>query len=62
MATGDEMRTNLEHVFYPAARMALDNAFDPDQRLDLRIQPVTHELEFAVRWYKADGPVVFETR
>lgn len=53
--------TYLEHVLYPASRVALDDALDPNQRLDLCVQPVAHELEFSVRWDKADGPVVLES-
>ena len=37
-------------------------AFDPDERLDLRVEPVAHELELAVRRNEGDGAVVLEAR
>ena len=57
---GGSRDTYLEHVLYPAARVALDHALDPDQRLDLRVQAVAHELELAVGRDEADGAVVLE--
>jgi hypothetical protein len=42
--------------------MALHYALDPNQRLDLGVESVAHELEFAVWRDEADGPVVFESR
>lgn len=56
-----ELSPGLEHVLYPGARMALHHAFYPDQRLDLCVQAVAHELELAVRGNKGDRPVVLET-
>jgi len=52
----------LQHVLDPAARMALDYALYPDEGLDLCVQAVAHQLELAVWWDEADGPVVLESR
>ena len=42
--------------------MRPDIALHPNQRLHLRVQPVTHELKFPIRWYKADRPIIFKSR
>ena len=40
--------------------MGFNDAFDPDQRLDLRVEPIAHQLKFAVRWDETDGSIVLE--
>lgn len=42
--------------------MGLDDAFDPDEGLDLGVEAVRHELKLAVWGDKGDGAVVFEAR
>lgn len=42
--------------------MALHYALDPNQRLDLGVQTVAHELELAIRRDEADCPIIFESR
>lgn len=41
--------------------MAPHVAFDPDQWLHLRIQPVAHKLKLAVRRDEADGAIILES-
>lgn len=43
-----ELGLGFEHVFDAGARVRLDHALDPDQRLDLRVETVGHELELAI--------------
>jgi hypothetical protein len=40
--------------------MTFYHAFYPNQRLDLRIQPIAHELKLAIRRDKADRPIVLK--
>ena len=55
-------KTHLERVLHPRRRMHPHLALDPNQRLDLRVQPITHQLELPVRRDETDGPVVLEPR
>lgn len=57
-----ELRAGLEHVLDAGARVGLDDALDPDERLDLGVEAVRHELELAVRGDEGDCAVVFEAR
>ncbi len=61
-ATALELGAGLEHVLDARPAVGLDNALDPDERLDLRVEAVRHELEFAVGRNEADGAVVLEAR
>lgn len=56
-----ELRLGLEQVLDTRAGMRLDDALDPDERLDLGVETVRHELELAVGGDKGDGAVVLET-
>lgn len=40
--------------------MTLHHTLDPDQRLDLSIQSVAHQFEFAVWGDEADGSIILE--
>lgn len=40
--------------------MPFNHRLDPDQRLDLRVQPVRHQVKSAVWWDEGDGSVVVE--
>lgn len=53
---------DLQHILYPRPGVGFHQALDPDERLDLRVETVAHELELAVGGYKADGAVVFKPR
>ncbi|KFY90763.1 hypothetical protein V498_05845 [Pseudogymnoascus sp. VKM F-4517 (FW-2822)] len=57
-----ELRLGLEEVLDARAAVVLDHALDPNQRLDLRVEPVRHELELAVGRDEGDGAVVLEAR
>lgn len=52
----------LEHVLNARARVRLHHALYPDERLHLRVQPVAHELELAIRRNETNGTVVLEPR
>jgi len=56
-----ELRLDFDNVLHPAATMALDRGLDPDERLNWCGEPVGHELEFTIRGYEGDGPIVLET-
>lgn len=58
----DPFQAYLEHVLHSRTRVRFHQTLDPDQRLDLRVQPVAHKLEFSIRGDKADCTIVFETR
>lgn len=55
-----ELGFGLHHVLDPGVGMALDDRFDPDQGLDMGVEPVRHQFELAVWGYERDGAVVFE--
>ena len=40
--------------------MPLDDGLDPDERLDVSVQSVGHQLELAVRGDERDGPVILK--
>ena len=42
--------------------MALHHRFGPDERLDLRVKSVAHQLELTIGWNERNGPVIFKTR
>lgn len=52
----------LEHIFNSGSRVRFNHALHPDQRLHLCVQPVAHELEFAIRRDKTDCAVILEAR
>ena len=45
-----ELRFRFEHVLHAGTAVAFDKAFNPDEWLDLGVEAVGHELEFAVWW------------
>src|SRR3569833_126005 len=55
-----ELGPGLQHVLYPAAAVGLDDALDPDQRLDLGVEAVRHQLELPVGRYEGYGAVALE--
>ena len=57
-----ELGARLEHELDARARVQAHVRLDPHQRLDLRVEPVAHQLELAVRRDEADGAVVLEAR
>ena len=57
-----ELGLGLEHVLDAGARVGLDDALDPDERLDLGVEAVGHELELAVGRDEGDCAVVLEAR
>lgn len=50
----------LQHVLNPGPRVRFHQTFDPNQRLHLCVQSVTHELKLAIRRDEADRPVILE--
>jgi len=54
--------TNLKHVFDPRTRVTFDHALHPDQRLDLGIQAVAHELKFSIGRDETYSTIVLEPR
>ena len=61
-AAAFELRFGLEEILDARAAVILDHALNPDQWLDLGVEPVRHELELAVGRDEGDGAVVFEAR
>ena len=57
-----ELTLRLDHVLDARVRVALDHRLDPEERLDLRVESIGHELEVAVGRYERDGAVVLEAR
>ena len=45
----------------PGVVVTLDDGLYPDKRLDVRVEPVGHQLKLPVRWDKGDRPVVLES-
>mmetsp|Transcript_12035 Transcript_12035/g.34813 ORF Transcript_12035/g.34813 Transcript_12035/m.34813 type:complete len:284 (-) Transcript_12035:525-1376(-) len=60
--SGFELRTGFDHVFDARAFVRLDHGFDPNQRLDMRVQTVRHQVEFSVGRDEGNGAIVFEPR
>lgn len=53
---------NLDDILDTTPRVLLDERLGPDQRLDLGVEAVAHELELAVGRDERDGAVVLEAR
>lgn len=55
-----ELSFDFDDVFDTAAAVRLNQSLCPDERFHLGIQPVAHELEFAVGRNERNRPVVLE--
>jgi len=56
------MSSYLDHVLDPAVCVSLNHRLDPDQRLDVRVESVRHQLKLSIRRNERDGPVVVKPR
>ena len=45
-------QTHLNKIFNSAVRMPFNLRLNPNERFDLSIKPVRHELKFSIWWYK----------
>jgi len=57
-----ESSADLDHVLDPAVCVSLNDGLDPDERLDVSVEPVGHELKLAVRWNERDRAVIVKPR
>ena len=57
-----ELGLGLDHDLDPAMAVLLNHRLDPDEGLDVGVEPVGHQLKLAVRRDERDGPIVFEPR
>mmetsp|Transcript_28252 Transcript_28252/g.45933 ORF Transcript_28252/g.45933 Transcript_28252/m.45933 type:complete len:319 (-) Transcript_28252:79-1035(-) len=55
-----ELRSRLDHVLDPRSAMGFHHGLHPDERLDVSVQPVRHEVELAVRRDERYGAIVLE--
>mmetsp|Transcript_20563 Transcript_20563/g.44645 ORF Transcript_20563/g.44645 Transcript_20563/m.44645 type:complete len:217 (+) Transcript_20563:228-878(+) len=55
-----ELRSSFDHVFNPAPAVGFDYGLDPNERLDVRVQSVRHEVELSVGGDERYGPIVLE--
>ena len=57
-----ELRLGLDHVLDAGVSVPLDHRFDPNQRLNVGVEAVRHELELSVGRDEGDGAIVVEPR
>ena len=57
---GLELGPGLDHILDPRALVGLNHRLDPDERLDVGVETVGHEVELSVGRDEADGAVVLE--
>lgn len=56
-----ELRFSFDHKLYPRSRVGFDDGLAPNERFDLGVESVAHQLEFAVWWDEGNGSVRFES-
>ena len=52
----------LDEIFNPAMGVTLNVGLNPNERLDLSVQPVRHQLKLSIRWDKRDSSVILKPR
>mmetsp|Transcript_14532 Transcript_14532/g.31314 ORF Transcript_14532/g.31314 Transcript_14532/m.31314 type:complete len:209 (-) Transcript_14532:318-944(-) len=55
-----ELTTSLDHVLNSRSTMRLHHRLYPNQRLDVRIQPVRHEIKLSIRRNETNGAIVLK--
>jgi hypothetical protein len=55
-------KNDLQHVLDSRARVRLDHALYPDERLDLRVQPVAHKLKLSIGGNERDRSIILKSR
>lgn len=45
-----KLRLSLDHVFRAGSSVVLDNSLDPDERLNVGLEAIGHELKLTIRW------------